>query len=260
MTTPQPAQQNRVAQTQQMTGAPVVDFQADRSAIPINALEYLRVKLVQLTRSLTQLYTTVHKPNLPGWPSLRSQFNIVLKQLISLSETLGQYKDILARSVAYPLPSYPVLTQDNTLKALLRKKATPEVEDWINEGRETAVKNKENNGNKINQDEDFSAFAANAVNQEVRQHNWGGFLTRAQTAAGEVDRGLNLKSKGNDDTSGNSNGGSSGNQQPGGLRGQQPGAPGQPQHAGLPRPEVKLFGDGGWPVERVVAYMSIGVL
>lgn len=257
---PQQQQQQMIPGQPPIPGlpAPVVEYQADRSAIPMNALEYLRVKLVQLTRSLTILYTIVHKPNLPSWPSLHSQFNIVLKQLVSLSETLSQYRDMLVRSVAYPLPTYPVISQDNTLKALLRKKPTPEVEDWMNSGRTLAKKSEEESGMKIHQDEEFSAFAATTVTQEIRQHMWNGFLTKAQVSRGETDRGLKLKSTSNGDQ--NSNNG----QQPGGplrdVRAQKPNAPGQPQHAGLPRPEMRVYEDGGWPVERVITYMSIGPL
>lgn len=287
MSTPQQQQQP----PPQIPGAPVVDFKADKSSIPINALEFLRVKLLQLTRSLTQLYVAVHKPTLPSWPSLHSQFNIVLKQLVSLAETIGQYKEILARSVAYPLPSYPVLAQDNTLKALLRKKATPEVENWIAEGQEIAKGERkagsgdsEGNDDKdsgkevkergggtgikvnINQDEDFSAFAANAVTEEIMQHSWGGFLTKDEIDRGEKDRGLTFKKKGgnsgNDD--GNQQGGSGGMGGIGGglrdIRAQQPNVQGQPKHLGVPRPEMRVFEDGGWPVERVVAFMAVGVL
>lgn len=222
------------------------DYRADMSAIPVNALEFLRLKLMQLTLSLGVLHQLLAKPVLPPWPSLSSQFNVVLKQLISLSETLTQYRDILSKTVAYPLPSFPLAVQGGLLRSLLRKKPTPEVEEWIQQGREVS----KGAGIKVQDDEDFCAFASSVVNEELGKHNWSGFVTRAEMKQGMVDKGISIKH----------------NVQKKPLQIAVPtvGGSAQQQQQGQPRPigtvpsELRMYEDGGWPVERVMSYMFTG--
>lgn len=227
-------------------------YHADMSAIPINALEFLRMKLAQLTRSLNMMHALLQKPQLPPWPNLHSQFNVILKQLVSLSETLAQYRDILSHTVVYPLPNFPFATQAGSLRSLLRKKATPEVEEWVAQGRELAKES----GTRVAADEEFSAFAAATVDAELEKHNWNGFLTRAQVERGERDRGIKLKQ-----LSVPQGGGGPGPGGPGALSRGQPTANnslGQPRLESLGPPSERVYEDGGWTIEHVIAYMAAG--
>lgn len=155
--------------------------QHDYSAVPINALESLRLRLTQLTHSLNSMQAQLMQATLPSWPALHSQFNIILKQLISLSETIAHHADVLKRTVAYPLPEFPTLQQAGLLSTLLRKKPLPDVEEWITEGAKMAT------GVKIKMDEDFCKWAREEVASEVGKHEWQGFMTSAEIDSGQVD-------------------------------------------------------------------------
>ena len=159
--------------------------QHDYSAVPINALESLRLRLTQLTHSLNSMQAQLKQATLPSWPALHSQFNVILKQLISLSERIAHHADVLMRTVAYPVPEFPTLQQAGLLSTLLRKKPLPDVEEWINQGSEVWAKDV-----KIKLDEDFCKWASDEVASEVGKHEWQGFLTAAEIDAGEVDAGL----------------------------------------------------------------------
>lgn len=156
----------------------------DLSAVPIQALEALRLRLTQLTHSLGSMHTQLLQPVLPSWPALHNQFSVILKQLQSLSETLSHYSDVLKRTVAYPLPEFPALQQAGLLATLLRKKPLPEVETWIKDGKEEAA------GVKIKLDEDFCKWAADEVKKELQEHEWAGFLTAKEVSQGMSDAGM----------------------------------------------------------------------
>ncbi|VVT48700.1 uncharacterized protein SAPINGB_P001908 [Magnusiomyces paraingens] len=223
------------------------EYHADMSAIPINALEFLRLKLTQLTHSLNMMHALLLKPVLPPWPNLHAQFNVILKQLMSLSETLAHYRDILARTVVYPLPSFPLITQGASLRSLLRKKATPEVEEWIANARTLA----QESGVQVTADEEFSAFAAATVEEELKKHRWNGFLTREQVERGERDPGIKLKQ-----TPQQQNRTASGAP----FRGLPTAnnGPGQPRLGSLGPPSQRTYEDGGWTIERVIDFMAAG--
>lgn len=157
------------------------EFKADLSAVPVNALESLRLRLTQLTHSLNSMQAQLMQASMPSWPALHSQFNVILKQLISLSETISQYSDVLKRTVAYPLPNFPTAQQAGLLSTLLRKKPLPDVEAWIGDGRAASA------GIKIKMDEDFCAWAVEEIGKETENHEWAGFLTASQIESGQVD-------------------------------------------------------------------------
>jgi mediator of RNA polymerase II transcription subunit 8, fungi type len=138
----------------------------------------------QLTHSLNHLQGQIQQATLPSWPALQTQFNVILTQLMSLSGTLASFSEILQRTVTYPLPNFPALTETGLLTTLLRKKNQPEVQEWIEQGREAAK------DVKITTDDDFSSWAADMVENAKDQHEWTGFLTREQVEAGETDSGM----------------------------------------------------------------------
>lgn len=160
------------------------EFKPDLSAVPVVALESLRLRLTQLTHTLNSMHAQLMQSSMPSWPALHSQFNVILKQLMSLSETISQFSDILQRTVAYPLPNFPTSQQAGLLSTLLRKKPLPDVEDWMTSGRTVSK------GVKIKMDEDFCMWATSEIGKQVENHEWEGFLTSKQIEAGELDTGL----------------------------------------------------------------------
>lgn len=157
------------------------EFKPDLSAVPITALEALRLRLTQLTHSLSAMQAQLSSPTLPSWPALHSQFTVIMKQLMSLSETIAHYTTVLKSTVAYPLPNFPTAHQAGLLTTLLRKKPLPDVEAWMTEGKVAST------GVKIKMDEDFCAWAMEQVQEEAENHQWGGFLTTSELEQGVHD-------------------------------------------------------------------------
>lgn len=120
----------------------------------------------------------IQQATLPSWPALQDQFNVILTQLTSLSNTLSTYSELLQRTVAYPLPNFPSVTESGLLTTLLRKKNLPSVDEWIESGSE-ASKN-----TLIKQDDDFCRWALDVVDRRRDEHEWTGFRTRKQIEEG----------------------------------------------------------------------------
>lgn len=159
----------------------------DVTAVPVQELEALRLRLTQLTHSLNGLQGQIQQAHLPSWPSLQGQFNVILTQLTSLSTTLASHIEILSKTVSYPLPSFPTVTQQGLLSTLLRKKNLPEVEEWIKEGEDMA---KDIDKSK---DEEFCKWASEMVESLRENHQWSGFLTMEEMEQGKQDEGISIK-------------------------------------------------------------------
>lgn len=67
-------------------------------------------------------------------PALQNSFALITHHLSSLSTHLDSHRQLLTSAHAYPLPSFPGRAQEGLLGTLLRKKAEPGVEDWIEAG------------------------------------------------------------------------------------------------------------------------------
>lgn len=132
---------------------------AEFSGVPIVVLESVRIRLAQLVHSLTNLSNRVQTAELPAWPGLQQQFNVVLLQLSSLASTLLSFAPALQRCVAYPMPTFPLNTNAWLLTTLLRKKNLPEVDEWIAKGVEA--------GKDVDHkmDDDFSEWALETANE-----------------------------------------------------------------------------------------------
>ncbi|KAK9479378.1 mediator complex, subunit Med8 [Lipomyces japonicus] len=158
----------------------------DTAAIPVDSLETLRQRLSQLTHWLTHLLTAVQQSSLPNWPSLLTQFTIVLKQLNFLSSTLTTNLASLQSLNAYPLPFFPVASEASLLATLLRKRVDPDVDDWIRQGSEHGNKilQQQQDGPHVQQHEDKNEelwkFAKNVVVEEREGRAWDGLLTADQ--------------------------------------------------------------------------------
>ncbi len=99
--------------------------------------------------------------------------------------------------VAYPLPTFPGRTQENLLGQLLRKKLEPNVEDWVEKGREAATE-LQGSGRQASREHDLLAlweWAGMAANEQARKHTWGGEYTLEERELGteNVDTGLRRK-------------------------------------------------------------------
>ncbi|MCJ1367309.1 mediator of RNA polymerase II transcription subunit 8 [Acarospora aff. strigata] len=99
--------------------------------------------------------------------------------------------------VAYPLPTFPGRTQENLLGQLLRKKLEPNVEDWVERGREIATDATKLDAESVKEHELLSLWewAGMAANEQARKHTWGGDFTLEERDIGieNVDTGLRRK-------------------------------------------------------------------
>ncbi|EPS37947.1 hypothetical protein H072_8479 [Dactylellina haptotyla CBS 200.50] len=115
--------------------------------VPVEALDRLRTQLGLLTQSIGSLLQDLRTADpLPPWPTLTAQLAILNSQLSTLSRSLHQHSNTLSATVAFPLPTFPVRTQENLLNLLLRKKLAPEVEEWLAAGREKGLSLKPGGG------------------------------------------------------------------------------------------------------------------
>lgn len=127
---------------------PPLDFQDT----PVEDLEQIRPRLTQLTHTLRKLETSLrqlrYNPTPKGSTSfvsatapeivtIQNQFNVAIQQLASLSKTLQQRSNSLLHTVVYPNRDFD--TMSPFLFTLLRKKLTPEVEEWIKQANETTI-------------------------------------------------------------------------------------------------------------------------
>src|SRR5690349_18303771 len=113
----------------------------------------------------------MQQATLPSWQNLQQQFNVLFTQLSSLSTTMSSYSETLQRTVAYPLPNFPTVQQQNLLTTLLRKKNLPSVDEWIEQGKEASK------DISLKQDDEFCNWAIKVVEQHRDDHQWSGLYT-----------------------------------------------------------------------------------
>lgn len=116
-------------------------------------------------------------------PSLHSLSTILSQNLLSLSSHLSKHHDLLSSLVVYPLPNFPAQEQETLLGQLLRKKLEPKVEEWVEQGRRTALEATatpsaaEGGAARLGlRDEDLTElwdWAGRAANDEARRRDWG---------------------------------------------------------------------------------------
>ncbi|CAL9737257.1 mediator of RNA polymerase II transcription subunit 8 [Monosporozyma servazzii] len=150
--------------------------QIDYHGIPSQALDAVRMRLAQLIHSLKRIRDELAKPELPQWYSLQSQLNITLQQLLSVTSTLEHFQETLDTSIIYPLPQFPTTSHENLLTTLLRKKYTPEVDDWLKASREAAEIDVHSlTENKIKEilqtDKDITKWALEIFSKEYETYN-----------------------------------------------------------------------------------------
>ncbi|KAI9743650.1 MAG: mediator of RNA polymerase II transcription subunit 8 [Claussenomyces sp. TS43310] len=129
----------------------------------LRALEQLRQRLVQLSQSIGSLKADVLRTSpMPQWDSLQNQASILASNFQSLTDHLSTHSALLNQTVAYPSTNYPGRTQENLLTHLLRKKAEPGVESWIEEGRAL-------NGDGVHKAEELWKFASESIGRQIME-------------------------------------------------------------------------------------------
>ncbi|KAJ5362584.1 hypothetical protein N7541_003428 [Penicillium brevicompactum] len=166
----------------------------------IKVLEQSRQRLVQLTRSLGSLISSLNSSDpLPPWSSLQSQASIISNNLLSVSEQLSDHRELLSTLVAYPGPEYPGRTQASTLEQLLRTKLDPRVEDWVARGRTAGTETTASGTLSDAQLAQLWEWAPLEANQEARRRNWGGNFTLEEREKGIENVVTGLKRQLEDD-------------------------------------------------------------
>ncbi|EER34740.1 conserved hypothetical protein [Candida tropicalis MYA-3404] len=122
--------------------SPSVPFQGDFSQIPYDVLESIRNRLNQIRQSLAKLAEQINSHNrhpnkikLPSYSHFQNQFQVLITQLTSIASQLYNNEDLLKNTNVYPTPIFPTTAHENMLTTLLRKKAAPEVDEWINNSK-----------------------------------------------------------------------------------------------------------------------------
>lgn len=191
---------------------------------PVEDLEQLRPRLTQLTHSLRKLeesLRTLHytPSSTTDLTAIQNQFNVVLQQLASLSKTLQSHRETLQVTTVFPNREFN--TMSGLLFNLLRKKLTPEVEDWIQHAKDVATESQTpllppstansiitqttvntaaattNSTPKINdshsletllfKDDQLTDELAEYAHSALEDYMFGGYLTKA-----EIDSGLKI--------------------------------------------------------------------
>ncbi|KAF4440819.1 Mediator of RNA polymerase II transcription subunit 8 [Fusarium austroafricanum] len=105
----------------------------------LKALEQTLSKVAQLSSSVQSFRQDLLMSNpLPPPKSIQASAKILQKNLRSLLESTNENVDLFNRMAIRPSTNYPGRTQENVLLQLLRKKLEPDIEEFVNQGRETA--------------------------------------------------------------------------------------------------------------------------
>ncbi|KAG0688146.1 mediator of RNA polymerase II transcription subunit 8 [Pichia californica] len=194
---------------------------------PVEDLEQLRPRLTQLTHSLKKIEEALRnlhysQSSTIELTAIQNQFSVILQQLSSLSKTLQNHKERL--SVTNVFPNREFNTMSGLLFNLLRKKLTPEVEEWLKTANEVALctnftkemmtsstspPSTSNSSNTINtaaattnsnikpysntletllfKDDEFTDEIMEFSHESLEDYMFGGYLTKA-----ELDQGLKI--------------------------------------------------------------------
>lgn len=107
----------------------------------MQSLEQLRPRLTQLTHSLRKLEESLrvlqYSTSSGDLTTIQNQFNVILQQLASLSKTLQSCGSTLEVTTVFPNREFD--TNSGLLSSLLRKKLTPEVQQWIHDAKSSSI-------------------------------------------------------------------------------------------------------------------------
>ncbi|KAI8624773.1 choline sulfatase [Xylariaceae sp. FL1651] len=102
----------------------------------LKAVEQTRQRLSQLSSSINSLKNDVFTSNpLPNLDSLQASTDILKLNIGAILDILAQNSELFTRVAVHPSTNFPGRTQEGILLQLLRKKAEPDVEAYMDEGR-----------------------------------------------------------------------------------------------------------------------------
>ncbi|KAI9640497.1 mediator of RNA polymerase II transcription subunit 8 [Ciborinia camelliae] len=107
--------------------------------------------------------------------SIMTSSSILSTNIQSVTDHLAANSDILSRIVAFPSTNFPGRTQEALLLQLLRKKLEPQVEAWVDEGRNLQIDNVEAGDNQGDIEETWK-WAAEWIGPRIGEYalNEGG--------------------------------------------------------------------------------------
>ncbi|KAK6457162.1 mediator complex, subunit Med8 [Scheffersomyces xylosifermentans] len=170
-----------------------VTVPVDNSQIPTDSLESIRNRLNQVHLSLRKLAEQINlhnrhpnKVKLPNYAHLQNQFQVLITQLSSIASNLSANDELLKNTNVYPTPSFPTTQQEGLLTTLLRKKALPEVYEWM----DSALKKIEvEGGASVQKDDEFAQWCFAKVQELRDEFQFYGFHTVDELDYLETDEG-----------------------------------------------------------------------
>ncbi|OAQ99028.1 hypothetical protein LLEC1_02503 [Akanthomyces lecanii] len=105
----------------------------------LKSVEQILSRLAQLSNSIGSLKMDVIKSNpLPHPDSLHASAQILHRNLATVLECLSENAELFTRIAVHPSTNFPGRAHEGVLTQLLRKKLEPDVEELVEQGRETA--------------------------------------------------------------------------------------------------------------------------
>ncbi|KAJ4163771.1 hypothetical protein LMH87_005479 [Akanthomyces muscarius] len=105
----------------------------------LKSVEQILSRLAQLSNSIGSLKMDVMKSHpLPHPDSLHASAQILHRNLATVLECLSENAELFTRIAIHPSTNFPGRAQEGVLTQLLRKKLEPDVEELVEQGRETA--------------------------------------------------------------------------------------------------------------------------
>ncbi|CAI5757841.1 unnamed protein product [Candida verbasci] len=160
------------------SSSPITISSTDFNQIPFDVLESIRNRLNQIHTSLKKLADQINNHNrypskikLPNFNQFQNQFQVLITQLTSIASILQANEELLLNTNVYPTPIFPTQQQEGLLTTLLRKKALPEVDEWINASKSTL----ESNETKLN--DEFTLFCLSKLVELRDEFQFYGFNT-----------------------------------------------------------------------------------
>lgn len=165
----------------------------------IQPLEQIRPRLSQLVQSLSKLEESIRTLPIPTEKSqietnksqivsIQNQTSVIIQQLSSLARTLNEWGPILDTIIVYPNADFDVANNVNLLLTLLRKKLSPEVEQWLSDAETVARENDFMDANTLlEKDDEIVNEMLDYVREAVDNFVFTGYLT-----AEELDKGLKV--------------------------------------------------------------------
>ncbi|EPX72382.1 mediator complex subunit Med8 [Schizosaccharomyces octosporus yFS286] len=156
----------------------------------VESLEGIRQRTTQIVHSLSHFLAILHQTEqLAPWPTIHKNFNILLSQIHSLSNTLAIHFQSLRTTNIFPSEEFPVREQEPLLTTLLRTRPLPVVEEWESatlEEYENDPSLKSKSQKKPLPQDVLWEEARDLLMQERERYNWTGYVTRQEELRGEI--------------------------------------------------------------------------